>query len=306
MRYILENQKYKVEFECFGAEIKSVLDKEKKANLMWSANPDFWGKTAPFLFPFIGKLKDEQFSYQGQIYPADKHGFGQRVLYKMVGHSEDSIRFQFKDTEETRAKYPFKFSLILEYVLEENGIVEKWFVENTDDKPMYFSIGGHGAFACPVITKEDDKNLSVDERPLRVGQKIKLYGLEDREEVMSYRLDSKGLITPELMPVKLEQGIFPIAEDTFSADALIFDQENISAVGILDEDGQEYMRLESEAPVWGIWSYPDSKAGYVCLEPWYGICDFQGYEGSLEERPHTQVVAPGETWKAEIRMVFGK
>jgi len=304
MKYYLENQKYKVEFECFGAEIKSVWDKELKADRMWSANATFWAKTAPFLFPFIGRLQGAEYRFHGNTYPADKHGFGQRVAYKMVSQGMDNIRFQFKDTAETREKYPFKFSLILEYILKEDSILENWYVENTGDGPMYFSIGGHGAFACPIITKENDKTLSLEERPLRIGQKIKLYGLEDKEEVMSYRLNKDGLITEELLPIPLENGCFTIAEDTFAADALIFDHEKITAAAILDENGREYMRLESEAPVWGIWSYPDSKAGYVCLEPWYGICDFVGFEGTLEERPWTQTVLPGETWKAGIRMIF--
>lgn len=304
MKYYLENQKYKVEFECFGAEIKSVWNKETKSEQLWSANPKFWAKTAPFLFPFIGKLKDEQYRYKGQTYPADKHGFGQRVVYKMISQKEDSIRFQLKDTPEIREKYPFPFSLIIEYILQDNTIQENWYVENTGEEPMYFSIGGHGAFACPVISREDDKNLSLEARKKRVGQKIKLYGLEDREEIMSYRLNDKGLITEKLLPISLTKGCFTITEDLFSADALIFDQENISAVSLMDENNQEYIRLESDAPVWGIWSHPDSNAGYVCLEPWHGICDFEGYEGSLEERPHTQTVLPGETWSHGITMIF--
>ena len=73
-----------------------------------------------------------------------------------------------------------------------------------------------------------------------------------------------------------------------------------------DAEGREYVRVECDAPVWGIWSHPDSGAGYVCLEPWYGICDFAGYEGELAQRPHTQAAAPGETWRGGNRMIFGK
>ena len=113
MKYYLENQKYKVEFECFGAEIKSVYNKESKSELLWSANPKFWAKTAPLLFPFIGKLQDEQYRFQGKTYPADKHGFGQRVVYRMISQEMDSIKFQLKDTPELYEKYPFHFSLLV-------------------------------------------------------------------------------------------------------------------------------------------------------------------------------------------------
>ena len=61
MRYIIENEEVLVELESFGAEIKSLVDKQTNQEYMWSGDPKYWGKTAPFLFPFIGKLKNEQF-----------------------------------------------------------------------------------------------------------------------------------------------------------------------------------------------------------------------------------------------------
>ena len=37
-----------------GAELKSLT--VGKRELMWSADPAFWGKTSPLLFPMIGTL----------------------------------------------------------------------------------------------------------------------------------------------------------------------------------------------------------------------------------------------------------
>lgn len=296
MRYVLENERFKVTLESMGAEIKSVWDKQLGLEHMWSADPAYWAKTAPFLFPFIGKLEKEQFTYEGRIYPADKHGFGQRVEYSVTEQKADSIRFQICDTDVTREKYPFSFVLEIAYVLQEDGIQENWYVKNTGDKPMYFSVGGHAAFACPP--SEEGKTVS------RIGQKVRLYGVDPAAELYSLRLNDKGVITEELLPIQLEDGCFTITEELFSADALIFDQDGITAAGLCDAQGREYVRVECDAPVWGIWSHPDNGAGYVCLEPWYGICDFAGYEGELAERPHTQAAAPGETWRGGNRMVF--
>ena len=39
MRYFLENESVKVEFESFGAEIKSLVTKATNPEYMWSANP---------------------------------------------------------------------------------------------------------------------------------------------------------------------------------------------------------------------------------------------------------------------------
>ena len=79
--------------------------------------------------------------------------------------------------------------------------------------------------------------------------------------------------------------------------AMVFDGEGVTAVGLCDETGKEYIRVECTAPVWGVWSMPDNGASYVCLEPWYGLCDYEGFEGDLGERPYTNVAEPGQTWK---------
>ena len=287
MRVFLENDTVKMELESFGAEIKSLVKKECGQELMWSADSAFWGKTAPFLFPFIGKLQDEKFVYEGKEYPADKHGFGQRVDYEIAMQEEDRVVFRFVDNDETYAKYPFHFELDIEYVLLENGVRENWYVKNTGEKDMHFSVGGHAAFACPAAGKEG----------LRTGQKVKLYGAEHKSMIFSLTLDGKGLVTDELRIIDLQDGSFSITKEMFEKDALIFDGEGITAAALCDENGEEYVRVECNAPVWGIWSHPDEGAGYVCLEPWYGICDYAGFEGVLKERPYTQTAKPGETWE---------
>ncbi len=297
MKYILENSRFKVTLESMGAEIKSVWDKKLELEHMWSGDPAYWGKTAPFLFPFIGKLEKEQFIHEGRVYPADKHGFGQRVEYEVAEQTHDSIRFRIQDTDATREKYPFSFELEIAYVLQADGIREDWYVKNTGDNPMYFSVGGHAAFACPPAGQ--------GVRGSRVGQKIRLYGVGKKAELQTLRLNDKGVITEEFWLVKLDKGCFEITEGLFDGDALIFDQAGIIAAALCDVEGKEYVRVECDAPVWGIWSHPDSGAGYVCLEPWYGICDYDGYEGELSERPHTQKLLPGETWTGGNRMIFG-
>lgn len=135
MKYILENDRFRVVLESMGAEIKSVWDKEQGLEHMWSGDPAYWGKTSPFLFPFIGKLEKERFIHEGKMYPADKHGFGQRVEYEAAEQTREAICFRFRDTEATRAIYPFSFVLEIAYMLQEDGIREEWRVKNTGKGP---------------------------------------------------------------------------------------------------------------------------------------------------------------------------
>ncbi len=285
MRIYLENGFVKVEIETFGAEIKSLVKKSTGQEYMWCANPAYWGKTAPFLFPFIGKLVEEKYTYEGKVYPAQKHGFGQRVAYEIVEQEADRIVLRTTDTKETYADYPFRFILDIEYILQEDAVRENWYVKNTGDNTLYFSVGGHAAFACPLNGEG------------RTGQQIKLFGAEHKNVIFSLRINEKGLVTDELLMLDMEEGLVKIDEHTFDSDALVFDGEGVTAVGLCDEAGKEYVRVECDAPVWGVWSMPDNGASYVCLEPWYGICDYEGFEGELSERPYTNMTEPGETWK---------
>lgn len=293
MRYCLENEFLKAEFESFGAELKSLKQKADGQEYMWCGNPAYWGKTAPFLFPFIGKTVNMEYQYEGRMWPAEKHGFGQRVAYEMVEQTENRIVFRTVDTEETYAKYPFHFRLDIEYVLHGESLTENWYVTNTGEKTMYFSIGGHAAFACPLNGAG------------RTGQKVKLMGAEHKNIIFSLRINELGLITDELLTLDIKEGLIGIEEHTFDRDALVFDGEGVTAVGLCDANGREYVRVECDAPVWGVWSMPDTGASYICLEPWYGLCDYEGFEGDISERPYTNAAEPGETWKGSNTIKVG-
>ena len=58
------------------------------------------------------------------------------------------------------------------------------------------------------------------------------------------------------------------------------------------------MSVAKEPMLFGIWSPPGKEAPFVCIEPWYGRCDSENFEGTLEERQWGNQAAPGETWKA--------
>ena len=46
-----------------------------------------------------------------------------------------------------------------------------------------------------------------------------------------------------------------------------------------------------DTPMLGIWTKPG--AHYVCVEPWHGIADPEGYTGEFTDKPGVFTVAPG-------------
>ena len=177
-------------------------------------------------------------------------------------------------------------------------------MHNEDEKEMFFSIGAHPAFACPLRKEEGT----------RVGQKIRLSRSEcggagraisgETGSMISRRLDADGLLTEELLDVELDDGCITITEHLFDGDALIFENAPFDTAALLDRNGRETVRISCAAPVWGIWSNPDSGASYVCLEPWYGISGSETDDGQAENYPFTNRTAPGEVWERSLEMCF--
>ena len=274
-----------------GAEIQSVLDYADHREYLWYGDPKFWGRRSPVLFPFVGSLKDKSYSYQGTIYPMGQHGFARDMAFERLEHSEEAIRFRLQSNEKTYKRYPFHFVLRIGYQLSGRTVSVSWEVENQDQKTMYFSIGAHPAFLLPK-TKE--------------GQLETCYLKFDAKEPLLYsQLAPKtGLLEEQALPLPLEKGLLPVGEDLFAHDALIIEGDQAHKVSLLNSRKQPVVSVSFGAPLFGIWAPHKPDTPFVCIEPWYGRCDSQDFSGSLEERPYTNVLKPGEYFRAGYTMEF--
>lgn len=64
---VLENDNLYAEINLLGAEL-IVLQQKGKENVLWNPDVDFWNRTAPNLFPFVGRLVDDRYKYQDDFY----------------------------------------------------------------------------------------------------------------------------------------------------------------------------------------------------------------------------------------------
>lgn len=293
MRIVLENQDIKVEIESFGAELKSIVNKETNQEYMWEADPAYWGKTSPILFPFIGKLEGEKFKHEGISYSMTKHGFARDMEFSIkesVG--SEKVILGIQSNEETKVSFPFDFELEVEYSLSGKNVTELIRVKNVGSNKMYFNLGGHPAFACPLII--DGKRTGS-----RNDCRVKVYSSkgQDRFDITKINV-ATGLLPGDTYEFETDKGVFNIVDHIFDNDALVFENQGVDAVGFIDKAGKEYIRLEAtNCPVWGIWSMPTTQASYACIEPWWGICDKAGYDGELKDRPYTNSVDAGAVWE---------
>jgi len=251
-----------------GAELRSY--KVNGEEFVWDRNPEFWAASSPVLFPFVGSIKNGAYSYNGKEYKiSTRHGFARTEDFELVEKTENSLKFRFSSNKETLEKYPFEFELFITYTIAGNTLEIAYNVVNKNDSDMYFSLGTHPAF---VLDVNDDIKLSD-------------YYLEfeKTENSQKYKLTDNGLVFDEKADCLNNENKLQITETVFDDDAIVFDDLKSEKVTIKNSKNSKELSVDYKGfPYIAFWSKP--KAPYVCIEPWYGISDFENASGKLEEK----------------------
>lgn len=279
MRYTLENEQLIVEIDSHGAELKSVRNKKDNKEYMWQGDPKYWGRTSPILFPIVGGLKDKRFIWKEKEYPMGQHGFARDKEFNCLRAGTNEARFVLDETADTLEKYPFRFHLEIGYELIGDTLKVIWEVispEETDGSsdPLYFSIGAHPAFNCPIHGEES-----------KTGYRLVFPG---KESLSYYGNETPGGLADEkdLHTLTMEDGGVTITEDFFDRCTYIIDEHQTGTCGLADPEGKPYVMVTFDMPLFAVWSPEKKQAPFVCIEPWCGRCDSYDYEGTLENRRH--------------------
>jgi galactose mutarotase-like enzyme len=150
-------------------------------------------------------------------------------------------------------------------------------VRNTGEQPMPASFGYHPALRWP---------LPFD-RP-RSGHFIEF---ECDEPAPVRRIDAKGLLTPVLHPTPVSGRRLTLADSLFQDDALIFDALESRSLTYGADGGPRLRMSYPDTPYLGVWTKPG--APFICIEPWHGVADPQGFSGDFYSKPGIFVVPPG-------------
>ncbi len=289
MLYTLQNEDLICEIETHGAELKSIKDRASGREYLWNADPRYWNRTSPVLFPFVGAVKDKQYRHDGRTYNIGQHGFARDMEFAVKNSSDDEIWFELSESGETMAKYPFKFNLNIGYRIEGRSVTVLWSVKNTNDDLMYFSIGAHPGFMLP----EDDKASFR----LYDGNGIPVKSIRNRV------FGEGGYVTDTIQVIDTPDGILPITEHLFDKDALVIEDNRIGRVEIVTgKSDTPLVSVMFTSPLVGLWSPPHKNAPFVCIEPWYGRCDKESFDGELSEREYEQKLPAGEEFNASYRI----
>ena len=313
MRYILENEKLRVEIDSFGAEIKSVISKADRREYMWCGDKKYWARTSPVLFPFVGSLKNKEYVAKGKTYPMGQHGFARDMEHELLRQSDDTIWFSLKSNEETLAKYPYAFQLRIGYQLTEQCVKVLWKVENTGNEILPFSIGAHPAFNCPMGEQESKAGYRISfgrfaEQPKNTACNtiIDSNATLLPVDVIHHHGNTRdtGLAVTEDLELTLQDGMCDITEGFFDRCTYMIEGNQANCVGLIDPEGNEYVKVLFDTPLFAIWSPEEKNAPFVCIEPWYGRCDHVDFRGEISDREFTNFLEAGRTFHGEYVMMF--
>lgn len=126
MIHTIENDYLKVSVDDHGAELCSIFDKVHNREVIWQADPAYWKRHAPVLFPNVGRHFEEHYRINGTEYPSKQHGFARDSEFTCVDMTADSITHKLKSSDATRENYPYDFELKIKHVLEKNQVSVCW------------------------------------------------------------------------------------------------------------------------------------------------------------------------------------
>jgi galactose mutarotase-like enzyme len=281
MLHHLQNDYYQVTVKEAGAELSSFRSLRDQLEYIWQADPAVWPRHAPVLFPVVGKLPEGKYRYQGQTYALPQHGFARDAHFDLIHQTNHSLTFALASSPKTLALYPFAFRLEISYSLQDNSLETSYRVMNPGNANLYFSIGAHPAFNCPLLPEEEFEDYYLV--------------FEQPENLNRYLLD-QGLQNGRTQAVLQGEQQLPLRYELFEQDALVF--KNMASQKITLKTAKHVHGLDFEFkdfPYFGIWTKGPG-APFVCLEPWHGIASRVGDSGELTEKEGIRLLEAGDSF----------
>jgi galactose mutarotase-like enzyme len=257
-------------------------------DLLWSGDGVWWDEQSPLLFPVVGWTRDGQVRVGGRTYPLGLHGFARRETFAVDEVGSDIVRLSLRESEATLALYPFAFKLTLTYrVAAAAGLAMEAVVENTGPAPMPYAFGFHPGFRWPFASVSPAGHAVV---------------FEARERAQVPVIAPGGLISAAMRPAPLEGRRLPLSPELFAGDALCFIDAASRGLRFEDARGNAIAMAVENLPHLALWTRPG--APYLCLEPWSGYSDPEGFSGDLFAKPSMTILGPGQSQSHSARFRF--
>jgi galactose mutarotase-like enzyme len=99
------------------------------------------------------------------------------------------------------------------------------------------------------------------------------------------------LLTPARHPTPIAQRRLKLEDALFLDDVIIFDEIRSRSVTYGAGVGPRIQVSFPDTPYLGVWTKP--RAEFICIEPWHGVADPEGFSGDFRTKPGVFTVAAG-------------
>jgi galactose mutarotase-like enzyme len=287
MSAVLKNEFLEARISSLGAELRNLRRLDSGREYMWSGDPAQWNRVAPLLFPIVGRLRDDSYTWQGRRYGLPQHGFARDLEFDLVHEDGESASFLLGSAGPFLDRYPQQFQLAVSFTLEGAALTVRHDVFNpsgSDD--LLFSLGAHPAFRWPL-----DESDAPDSHALR---------FERTETADRLEVGTDGLLTGRKVPFFRDVDQIKLRPDLFRAGAVVLEGLKSDEVTFASESGRGVRLRAPGARWWGFWTRPG--APFLCLEPWHGVADTAQADWDLRGKPGIVALAPGDSWSWTLRI----
>ncbi len=276
----LKNKYLSVNINPMGAEVVSII--KNSYEYLWQKNPDIWNGQAPNLFPLIGRLKDEEYEYNNELYKIKIHGFAKVSMFEIIEKNDNYVSLRITGSKDTYSMYPFDFDFIVSYELMDNIIKKQYMTINNGYKTMYYEVGGHEGY-----------NLTFENNKIMDDYYIKF----SDNSVYTYTTDSVIMVNKDLKKIDMIDKKLHLKPEVFKNDALILDCSRLKDRNVTLECGKKSRKVKvtfDDFDYLGIWTRP-LYSNYVCIEPWSSLPDCNFIDKKLENKIGIRSLLPKKT-----------
>ena len=281
----LSSEALSADIDPKGAQLSALRDRDG-LDLLWNGDPAVWAGRAPILFPIVGVLVGGNYRLGSKAYSLPRHGFARDRVFSLERANPSAAVFRLSDDEETLRVYPFRFNLDIRFELSGRTLSVTATIRNRGDEAMPASFGYHPAFRWPLPYGQPRAAHFID------------FAADEPDPVR--RLDSAGLLMPDRQPTPIVQRRLMLQDSLFENDALILDRVRSRSVIYGSAAGPRLQVSFADAPYLGIWSKP--AAHFICIEPWHGISDAEGFTGDFHDKLGMNIIAAAGAFSTTMAM----
>ncbi len=277
----LKSDNRTISVDTIGGELISYIDQNGLERL-WNGDKSIWAGHSPILFPIIGTVENGEYTYNGKSYSITKHGVLRNREFSLLSQDNTSVTLESNSDEKTLAMYPFKYSFRVRHEVKESGFTTTFEVENRDQKELFFSVGGHPSFSCPLYDNEEFSDYYIEAEGLSRTRALEICGDDpiNRNKVNSFfAKEDKIPLSYSLLDDKVI-----LLEEIEAKELTLKSNNHTKSMRITFEDFRNI----------ALWTFGSKQARYICIEPWNGIPAIEKESGKIEEKPYIISLKPAE------------